>query len=204
MTDGLYELPSDWRWAKIGDLFDLQQGVSMSPARRAGRAPMPFLRTSNVYWGYLDLSSVDKMDFTEEEVEKLSLRSGDLLICEGGDVGRTAMWQGELEVCLYQNHIHRLRRKGEDIEPVFYMYWMQTAYRVHRAYAGEASRTAIPNLSGRRLKAFVVPLPPVEEQRQIVAKIEALFDRIREVQRLRAAADEQTDVLIESLHPTDI
>jgi len=195
MTDGPYELPPGWRWVRLGEVFEIQQGASMSPKRRVGRNPRPFLRTRNVLWGTVDLSSVDKMDFTDEEVEKLRLQPGDLLVCEGGDVGRTALWEGQLPLALYQNHIHRLRAKDTPVEPRFFMYWMQAAYQVFLAYQGAESRTAIPNLSGRRLKQFLAPFPPLSEQRRIVARIEELMARVREAQRLRQEAREDADRL---------
>ncbi|WP_376791876.1 restriction endonuclease subunit S [Thermoflexus sp.] len=195
MSEGPYKLPEGWRWVRLGEIFDLQQGASMSPSRRLGRNPKPFLRTKNVLWGFVDVSNLDEMDFTEEEITKLCLQPGDLLVCEGGEVGRTAIWEGQLPVVLYQNHIHRLRRKSDQVEPAFFMYWMQAAYQVFRAYQGAESRTAIPNLSGRRLKSFLAPLPPLSEQRRIVARIEELMARVREAKRLRQEAKEDTERL---------
>jgi type I restriction enzyme S subunit len=183
----------------LGEVFDLQQGASMSPKRRLGRNPRPFLRTKNILWGTVDVSSVDGMDFTEEEVRKLRLQPGDLLVCEGGDVGRTAIWEGQLPLALYQNHIHRLRAKDGSVEPRFVMYWMQAAYQVFLAYQGAESRTAIPNLSGRRLKEFLAPLPPLEEQRRIVARIEELMGRVREARRLRQEAQKDAERLWQSV-----
>ncbi len=87
----------------------------------------PFLRTSNVLWGRIDLSTVDYMHFEEDEEQRLALKAGDLLVCEGGEIGRTAIWNGQIEPCYYQNHLHRLRSRRSDIEPVFYMYWMEVA-----------------------------------------------------------------------------
>jgi len=198
MTQPPYKLPEGWRWVKLGEVFEVEQGASMSPKRRLGRNPKPFLRTRNILWGAVDTSLVDEMDFTDEEAEKLSLQPGDLLVCEGGDVGRTAIWEGQLPTALYQNHIHRLRAKDDSVEPRFIMYWMQAAYQVFLAYQGEESRTAIPNLSGRRLKEFLAPLPPLEEQRRIVARIEALMERIREARRLREQVKEDTERLWQS------
>ncbi len=180
------ELPEGWRWVRLGEIFDLQQGTAMSPMRRLGRNPKPFLRTKNILWGLVNVSSVDEMDFTEEEVERLRLQPGDLLVCEGGEVGQTAIWEGQLPVALYQNHIHRLRRKSDHVEPRFFMYWMQAAYQVFRAYQGAESRTAIPNLSGRRLKAFLAPLPPLPEQKRIVAHLEAVQERIKAIKEAQA------------------
>ncbi|MEW6771870.1 MAG: restriction endonuclease subunit S [Bacillota bacterium] len=182
------DLPTGWRWVRLGDIFHIQQGASMSPKRRKGVNPKPFLRTKNVCWGYVEMSDVDEMDFTDEEISKLVLKRGDLLVCEGGDVGRTAIWQEELPLCLYQNHIHRLRAIIQ-VEPKFYMYWMQTAYQVLYVYGGEESRTAIPNLSSRRLQQFIAPLPPLEEQRRIVAYLDQIQQQVTALKHVQAGTE---------------
>ncbi len=163
------EIPESWEVAQLGDVFDVQQGKALSPSARRGLSPRPFLRTANVMWGRLDLMTLDQMDFTDDEANRLSLKPGDLLVCEGGEIGRTAIWKGALEGCLYQNHIHRLRAKKSDISSDFVMYWMQAAFLHLRLYGGVGNRTTIPNLSGARLKSLHIPLPPVPEQRAIAA-----------------------------------
>lgn len=180
-------LPSSWQVSRISDLFHLQQGKALSPRARLGKSPRPFLRTANVLWGQVDLSVLDKMDFSDSEVEKLRLQAGDLLVCEGGDIGRTALWDGKVALCLYQNHIHRLRKKNDLIEPSFYMYWMQVAITQFGLYVGRGNRTTIPNLSQARLGAFPVPLPPSPEQRAI-ADILINVDRKLETESGRKAS----------------
>ena len=160
-------LPPDWERVRLGDLFEIQQGKALSPKARAGINPKPFLRTANVFWGRLDLGTVDEMDFSDEEAAKLALRPGDLLVCEGGDIGRTAIWQGELPLCCCQNHVHRLRARDTGVEPQFVMLWMEAAIRLLGLYGGQGNKTTIPNLSKSRLAAFEVPLPPLAEQRAI-------------------------------------
>lgn len=187
-----YQLPERWKWVKLGDIFNLQQGIAMSPQRRLYNFPYPFLRTSNVFWGRVDLSILDKMDFTDKEVDNFSLKPGDLLVCEGGEVGRTAIWRGEVETCLYQNHIHRLRKLNDHIVPEFYMYWLQCAFKVFQIYSGQESNTTIPNLSGTRLKSCMVPLPPIEEQKLIVTKIQELM---QEAERAKTACEKQTEAI---------
>ncbi len=199
MTEGPYKLPEGWRWVRLGEVFDLQQGASMSPQRRSGLNPRPFLRTKNIRWGTVEVSDLDEMDFSDAEVEKLKLQTGDLLVCEGGDVGRTAIWEGQLPLALYQNHIHRLRAKDTSVEPRFIMYWMQAAYQVFLAYQGAESRTAIPNLSGRRLRNFLAPLPRLDEQRRIVAHLEAVQDKIRALKNAQAETDEHVKRLDQSI-----
>jgi len=180
-------LPHGWNWVLLEDLFDVKQGAAMSPVRRQGIAPRPFLRTLNVLWGSVDLSNLDKMDFSENEVASLNLRSGDLLVCEGGDVGRTAIWKGELDSCLYQNHIHRLRRRHNNVAPEFYAYWMQAAFKVFQSYKGKEITTTIPNLSGGKLKSFMVPLPPTLAEQERIAHI--LNEQMTAVEKARAAAE---------------
>ena len=196
--EGPWELPEGWRWVRLDELFTVQQGVSLSPKRRKGKNPLPFLRTKNVRWGYVDLSELDYMDFTPEEVEKLNLKPGDLLVLEGGEIGRTAIWRGELKVCFYQNHIHRLRRKRKDVVPEFYMYWMQAAYKVFNNYSQEGVRTAIPNLSKSRLAAFKVPFPPLNEQKRIVAKLDEISKRLEDAKKLAREVREEAEKLMAS------
>jgi len=181
-----------WKWRRLGELFGVQQGVAMSPKRREGISPHPFLRTLNVLWGYIDLSTLDEMDFTDEEVARLSLKTNDLLVCEGGEVGRTAIWRGELKACLYQNHIHRLRRLNDNVVPDFYMYWMQAAFKVFGAYSGQESKTTIPNLSGSQLKSFKVPRPPVEEQGRIASELK---DKMACAEKLKKAIKKQLEAI---------
>ena len=166
-TTSLNTLPPEWRLTTIGEQFDVQQGKALSPAVRSGRSYRPFLRTSNVLWGRLDLTAVDQMDFTEDEANRLALRSGDLLVCEGGEVGRTAIWHQEIPDCLFQNHLHRLRAKTPHVHPEFVMYWMQAALLHLGLYGGIANKTTIPNLSGGRLKNLSIPLPMLSEQQAI-------------------------------------
>lgn len=203
-SKGLYELPHNWRWAKLGELFSIQQGKSLSPKSRRGISPYPFLRTVNIKWGYVDLSTIDYMDFNEKEIKKLSLEPGDLLVCEGGEVGRTAIWRGELPNCSYQNHIHRLRKKMENILPEFVMYWMMYAAKVLNVFYDKSSNTTISNLSAKRLSSLKIPLPfkddkpDIEEQKRIVSRIEELFSRIDRIKELRKQAKEEAETLLKA------
>ena len=181
MTE-LGPLPEDWRVVRLGEVFDILQGKSLSAKQNKGVRPRPFLRTSNVYWGYLDLSKLDVMDFTEEEEQRFALQRGDLLVCEGGDVGRTAMWEGQMQGVYYQNHLHRLRARDNNVHPVFVMYWLQTAFTLLNLYSGSSNKTTIPNLSQGRLAVFPIPLPPLPEQR-------AIAHVLRTVQRAKEATE---------------
>ena len=165
----LRALPGGWSFDSIGNLFDIRQGKSLSGRQQTGKQLKKFLRTSNVLWGRLDLSNVDEMDFSPSECETLTLKSGDLLVCEGGDIGRTAVWRNELADCYYQNHLHRLRAKDNRVNPQFVMFWMQAAITLLRTYEGFGNKTTIPNLSRSRLSEFMIPVPEESEQKKIAA-----------------------------------
>lgn len=165
----MIDFPTNWRTDRIGKVFSIKQGKSLSRSKQTGTNVKPFLRTSNVFWGNLKLDVLDEMRFTDEECSALALKIGDLLVCEGGDIGRTAIWHGEIADCLYQNHLHRLRRLTDGVFPLFVMYWMQAGMTQLNAYEGAGNRTTIPNLSRSRLAEFEIPIPPLPEQKKIAA-----------------------------------
>ncbi|WP_199711421.1 restriction endonuclease subunit S [Prosthecochloris sp. ZM_2] len=116
-------VPESWEVDRVDSAFEIQQGKQVSKKNREGDNQKPFLRTKNVFWNRLDLTDLDKMNFSEVEEKRLKLRPGDLLTCEGGDIGRTTLWNGEVQNCYYQNHLHRLRSKNGRVEPQFGVYW---------------------------------------------------------------------------------
>ena len=183
---GRLRLPQEWGESSLGELFEVQQGKALSPNARQGKSPRPFLRTANVLWGRLDLAKLDRMDFDPTEAERLAMQDRDLLVCEGGEIGRTAIWRCEVPDCLYQNHIHRLRRKGVDVDPGFVMYWMQAAFLSLRLFGGAGNNTTIPNLSAARLKTLFVPKPSPSEQ-QAIARVLARIQRAVELEDRRIA-----------------
>jgi type I restriction enzyme S subunit len=184
------ELPEGWDSTTIGAAFDVRQGKSLSAGRQTGLTNKPFLRTSNVLWGKLMLDHLDRMDFTSKECEALALQPGDLLVCEGGDIGRTAIWNGELEDCFFQNHLHRLRKRVDDIEPSFVMYWMQAAIKLWNRYEGHGNSTTIPNLSRSRLLEFEFAKPPLPEQRAIARVLSKLQEAVEVQDRIIATLKE--------------
>ena len=160
-----------WTWRPLGELFKIGAGKSMSAAARNGVDKTPFLRTSNVFWDQIDLSSVDEMSIPERELPAKLLRRGDLLVCEGGEIGRAAIWNGEVETMSFQNHLHRLRPIVQDVEPRFYVYFLQSAFTQLGIFEGAGNKTTIPNLSRNQLSALHVPHPLLDEQQAIASAL---------------------------------
>ncbi len=168
-----------WSWRPLGELFEIGAGKTMSTAARNGPDKTPFLRTSNVLWDGIDLSSVDEMAIPDRELPAKLLRKGDLLVCEGGEIGRAAIWNGEVETMSFQNHLHRLRPIVEEVEPRFYVYFLQCAFTQLGLFEGAGNKTTIPNMSRSRLAALEVPQPNIEDQRSIVAALARIREAIK-------------------------
>ena len=158
-----------WAWRPLGELFEIGAGKTMSAAARNGVGKTPFLRTSNVLWDEIDLTSVDEMSIPEHELPAKLLRRDDLLVCEGGEIGRAAIWDGAVEPMSFQNHLHRLRPVVPDVEPRFYVFFLQSAFTQLGIFEGAGNKTTIPNLSRSRLAELRVPHPSLGEQREISA-----------------------------------
>ncbi len=168
-----------WTWRPLGELFEIGAGKSMSAAARNGPDKTPFLRTSNVFWDQIDLSTVDEMAIPEHELPKKLLQPGDLLVCEGGEIGRAAIWNGEVEIMSFQNHLHRLRPIVEGVEPHFYVYFLQSAFTQLGIFEGAGNKTTIPNLSRSRLAGLEVPQPNINEQLEIVSALARIREAIK-------------------------
>ena len=163
------ELPNGWCFSTIGDLFRHNTGKALNGKNQVGEE-LRYITTSNLYWDRFDLDEVRTMPFTEAEKEKCRATKGDLLVCEGGDIGRAAIWPYDFDVMI-QNHIHRLRPR-EDISVRLY-YYIFLLYKQMGLIGGKG--IAILGLSSRELDKMVVPVPPVLEQHRIVTVIENLF-----------------------------
>ena len=169
-----------WIWRSLGELFEIGAGKAMSAAARNGTDKTPFLRTSNVLWDEIDLSSVDEMSIPDHELPAKQLRPGDLLVCEGGEIGRAAIWDGEVEPMSFQNHLHRLRPIDPNVvDSRFYVFFLQSAFTQLGLYEGAGNTTTIPNLSGGRLAELQIPQPPLAEQQSISSVLGRVRDAIK-------------------------
>jgi type I restriction enzyme S subunit len=131
------------------------------------------------------------MSFSATELADKGLRTGDLLVCEGGEIGRAAVWSGQMEGVSFQNHLHRLRPLNDQVVPCFYAYFLQSAFTQLGLFEGAGNKTTIPNLSRNRLGALEVPVPERKEHQNIVR----VLDQVRNAKRLNADAEASASAL---------
>ena len=100
-----FEIPESWEWVRLGSIYEHNTGKALNSSNTDG-VMLTYITTSNLYWDRFELDSIKEMPFTDAEIEKCTVKKGDLLVCEGGDVGRSAIWHFDNEIRI-QNHIHR-------------------------------------------------------------------------------------------------
>ena len=163
-----FDIPDSWEWVRLGELFQHNTGKALNAANRAGQLK-PYITTSNLYWDCFELDNLKEMHFSESEVEKCTVIKGDLLVCEGGDIGRAAIWPYDYPMCI-QNHIHRLRAYVPICTRFFY--YLFDLYK-HAGWIG-GKGIGIQGLSSNAIHVLLFPLPPLTEQHRIVSAIDSI------------------------------
>ena len=160
-----FEVPEGWEWSRLGNIYSHCTGKALNNANKSGQL-MTYITTSNLYWDKFELKSLRQMYFSPEEIEKCTVHKGDLLVCEGGDIGRAAIWSFDFDVRI-QNHIHKLREYFSLCTR--YFYYVFYTYKMSGLIGGKG--IGIQGLSSNALDRLLLPLPPKNEQERIVAKI---------------------------------
>ena len=168
--------PVGWIETILGELFSHNTGKALNSSNKEGIFK-DYLTTSNVYWNKFDFTAIKQMPFKESELNKCTVTKGDLLVCEGGDIGRSAIWNYDYDICI-QNHIHRLRPKIDLCVPFYYYTF---AYLKENNLIG-GKGIGLLGLSSNALHKIEMPLPPLAEQQRIVQKIEELFSVLDNIQ----------------------
>ena len=172
-----FPIPTSWQWTILGELFAHNTGKALNSSNTQGELHS-YITTSNLYWDYFVLDNLKQMRFTESELEKCTVQKGDLLVCEGGDVGRSNIWIEDTPICI-QNHIHRLRPFDNSIVVKFY-YYVLMFNKIKNLIGGKG--IGLMGLSSGALHKIEVPLPPLAEQQRIVEAIEAAFAALDAIQ----------------------
>ena len=172
-----FEIPDSWEWCRIDTIFQHNTGKALNSSKSQG-IKMQYITISNLYWNKFKLDKLKEMSFTENEVEKYTVTKGDLLVCEGGDIGRSAIWNYDYPMRI-QNHIHRIRPYLQI--NIYFFYYIFYFYKNAGLIGGKG--IGIQGLSTNALGSLFIPLPPLAEQKRIVAKIEELLPFIEKYEQ---------------------
>jgi len=172
------ELPKGWQLCHIQDIASVELGKTLDRLKNTGEEKS-YLCALNVKWEAFDLSIIKTIRIEASEKERYAVRPGDLLVCEGGDVGRSAIWteQGEM---YYQNALHRIRFKTQDICQEFFLYVLRY-YKVRGIIDDVCKGVTIKHFTGQVFRSLDLPFPPVKEQARIVNMVKAYYNVLDEI-----------------------
>lgn len=179
------ETPPGWAQTTLGEIAETALGKMLDRAKRIRGAPLPYLRNANVRWDSFDLTDLSQMPFEEHELDRYELRAGDLLICEGGEPGRAAVWAGGHRPIKYQKAILRVRPR-EGVSPRWIMYSLMkdaATGGLDQYFTG----STIKHFPQQAARKYELLLPPTAEQRRIIAMLERLLAKVDASRRNRPA-----------------
>lgn len=196
-------LPPGWARVRFEDVALVTGGVTLG--RKLGQrktVSLPYLRVANVKRGKIDLTVIKEVSIPEDEIERYALSENDLLMTEGGDwdkVGRSAIWRAEIPLCLHQNHVFRARMRCSELKP----FWFERYFNspVGRTYFESASKqtTNLASINMRQVRSCLIPLPPLSEQRRIVAKVDQLIALVDALETQLEASRDKGEKLLEAV-----
>ena len=197
---GPFELPASWAWVNVAAVAIARLGKMLDKAKNKG-TPHRYLRNINVRWFNFDLSDLLEMRFEDSELPEFTLRLGDVLICEGGEPGRAAVWDGREEDIYFQKAIHRVRFLNI-VDSRFFVKALRASAddgRLVEYFTG----TGIKHFTGKGLAAYLFPLPPLAEQHRTVAKVDELMALCDRLEASLAIGDDTRCRLLDAmLHET--
>jgi type I restriction enzyme S subunit len=181
-VEWLGEVPEHWSVSAVGHRYEVRLGKMLDEKKVSGEHLGPYLRNIDVQWESINIEELPEMDFESSEHERYSLRQGDLLVCEGGEVGRSAIWQSQLTCCFYQKALHRLRaynQRSDDCRFQLYVMRMACSIGVFEASSGKATINHLPAESFRRYR---FAYPPLDEQIVIAEHLSQVCSQLNELE----------------------
>lgn len=189
-------VPDSWTWIRFAGVGEQRLGKMLDAQKNRGELK-PYLRNTSVQWMRFELHDVKNMRVEEREVEELRLKTGDLLICEGGEPGRCAIWRDDVSEMYFQKAIHRVR-------PCYAVSSEYLALNLqidcaNGVLSGFFTGATIKHLTGRSLAAYPIAIPPLAEQKRIVAKVDQLMALVDELEQQLTASRAAGEKLLAAL-----
>lgn len=175
-----FDIPENWKWTRLPEIATSCLGKTLNKNTDVGE-DKAYLCSINVYWTGIDLNNVKHAKFSTNDISKYRLQNGDLLICEGGDIGRAAIWHGNSEM-YYQNALHRVRFYG-NISQQYFLYVLMLLKR-NGTLENVSKGMTIKHLVQESLYSIIFPIPPLAEQHRIVARVDELMAKIDELEKV--------------------
>ena len=196
LNDCLTKGSEMWENVKLGEVAEMCLGKMLDKNKNKGNY-QPYLRNVNVRWGSFDLSDLLEMRFEDSEQERYGLQNGDLIMCEGGEPGRCAIWNGEAQNMKIQKALHRIRLKPSVLNK--YVYYLFYHYAQNGLLENYFTGTTIKHLTGQSLKSIEIYLPSLPEQQRIVQEVETRLSACDEVEKSIAESLQQAEALRQSI-----
>ena len=184
-----------WECKQFSDITTSRLGKMLDTKHQTGTCKYPYLANFNVQWFRFELNNLNEMDFNEKDREEFCLEDGDLLVCEGGEIGRCAVWHNQVKKCFFQKALHRVRCNQNIILPDYLSWWFKYNCENGGLAAIEGAKATISHLTGAKMKMLDVAVPPIELQEQFV-------DFIKQVDKSKVAVQkalDETQLLFDSL-----
>lgn len=185
-------IPAHWTTPPVYARYEVQLGKMLDERQITKRFLAPYLRNTDVQWDGINVDELPEMDFDEDDQKRYALRPGDILVCEGGEIGRCAIWDSNRR-CFYQKALHRLRPTTDKDDPRFFVLVMRAAVEAG-TFSSQASAATIQHLPAEKLRILRYPAPPIEEQHDIIARVSS---RAARLDALVAAKQRVLDLLAE-------
>ena len=155
-----------WQIYKLSEVASSRLGKMLDAKKQTGINSYPYLANANVQWFKFNLDNLNEMDFDDDERVEFELRDGDLLVCEGGEIGRCAVWHNNLQPCFFQKALHRVRCDRTLIHPDYLSWWFKYQCENNGFENIAGAKATIAHLPGIKLKQLNVVLPPLDLQNQ--------------------------------------
>jgi type I restriction enzyme S subunit len=163
----LGEIPEHWELVSLRMRYSVELGKMLDTKRITGRHSIPYLRNRDVQWDRINVEALPVMDIAPEEYERYTVRSGDLLVCEGGQVGRSAFWKNQITICGYQKALHRVRASDPQRDCPRFLFYLINLAATSGVFAADGNENTFAHLTCEKLRRHRFPFPSLVEQKQI-------------------------------------
>ena len=174
MFGDIIQNTKNWELKNFTEIAKSRLGKMLDSKKQTGKEKYPYLANFNVQWFRFNLENLNEMDFSEADRIEFALKDGDLLVCEGGEVGRCAVWHNQIENCFFQKAVHRVRLNMDLVHPDYMAYWFKFRSDFNSFDDIVGSKATIAHLTGEKLKLLKIPVPPLSLQNNFAAFVQQI------------------------------